>query len=234
MRVVFLEDVTGVAQGGDVKDVKNGFARNYLLPKNLAVPATHNALQRVERLTKESDTTRLKTLEDMKALAAELDGIRVTVEMRAGSGGRLYGSVTNIIIAEELSKLTGREIERRTIELDEPLRELGLFEVDIHLHPEVEAKIGVLVYAMGTDPAAFLQAIEARGETEEAVAEEPVAEEPVAEEPVAEEEQPEDLEEDQSRRSEPEPIPVEETLAEVDTSVTTETPETESEPKGDP
>ena len=166
MRVVFLEDVAGVAQGGDVKDVKNGFARNYLIPKNLAVPAAHNALQRVDRLAKEAETTRLKTLADMRALATALDGVRVDVEMRSGAGGRLYGSVTNIIIAEELSKLTGREIDRRIIELDEPIRELGLFNLDVHLHAEVDAKIGVLVYAMGTDPAAVLEALEEAAEAD--------------------------------------------------------------------
>ena len=97
MRVVFLEDVAGVAQGGDIKEVKNGFARNYLIPKSLAVPATHNALQGVERLAREADVVRVKHLEDMKALAAELDGFQVNIDMRAGSGGRLYGSVTNVM-----------------------------------------------------------------------------------------------------------------------------------------
>ena len=111
MRVVFLEDVTGVAQGGDVKEVKNGFARNYLIPKSLAVPATHNALQRIERLAREADVTRVRRLDDMKALAAELDGFQVEIDMRAGSGGRLYGSVTNVMIAEALAELTDREIE---------------------------------------------------------------------------------------------------------------------------
>ena len=152
MRVVFLEDVPGVAHGGDVKEVKNGFARNYLIPKNLALPATHNALQRVIRLTKHADDGRVKRLADMKALAEELDGVQVNVEMRAGPGGQLYGSVTNVTVAEELSKLTEREIDRRTIHMAEPIRELGLFGVNARLHPEVEAQIKVLVYELGTEP----------------------------------------------------------------------------------
>jgi|TARA_Y100000310_G_scaffold255284_1_gene262634 large subunit ribosomal protein L9 len=224
MRVVFLEDVAGVAQGGDVKDVKNGFARNYLIPKNLAVPAAHNALQRVDRLAKEAETTRLKTLADMKALATALDGVRVDVEMRSGAGGRLYGSVTNIIIAEELSKLTGREIDRRIIQLDEPIRQLGLFDLDVHLHAEVDAKIGVLVYAMGTDPAVLMEALEEASE----------AEETPSVEAVVEGEQPEKIEEDQSRKAEPESVSTEETLAEAETPDTIEAPETESEPEEDP
>lgn len=152
MRVVFLEDVMGVAQGGDVKEVKNGFARNYLIPQNLAVPATHNALKRIERLTKESDVVRLKTLTDMKVLAEEIDGTQVNVEMKAGANGRLYGSVTNAVVSDRLSEITEREIDRKTVLMSEPLRELGTFDVKLRLHPEVEATISVLVYAEGTEP----------------------------------------------------------------------------------
>ena len=152
MRVVFLEDVAGVAQGGDVKEVKNGFARNYLIPKSLAVPATHNALQRIKRLAREADSVRLKQLNDMRELAEALNKVRVKVEMRAGASGRLYGSVTNAIIADELSNMVGAEIDRRTVVLEEPIRELGLFGVRLRLHQDVDAQIEVLVYAMGTDP----------------------------------------------------------------------------------
>ncbi len=152
MRVVFLEDVAGVAQGGDVKEVKNGFARNYLIPQNLAVPATHNALQRIKRLAREAEQVRLKRLNDMRELAAALNESRVKVEMRAGASGRLYGSVTSAIIADELSKMVDGEIDRRTVLLDEPIRDLGLFDVKLRLHSEVDAEVQVQVYAMGTDP----------------------------------------------------------------------------------
>ena len=164
MRVVFLEDVAGVAQGGEVKEVKNGFARNYLIPKSLAVPATHDALQRVERLAKQAEVDRLRRIEDTKALAAELDGVRVDIEMRAGAGGRLFGSVTSQIVAAELSRITGREIDRRTVEIAEPIRELGTFDVTVRLMSEIEAGIKVLVYAAGTDPSDIE---EDSGQTEE-------------------------------------------------------------------
>ncbi len=175
MRVVFLEDVAGVAQGGDVKEVKNGFARNYLIPKSLAVPATHNALQRVKRLAKEAEDVRLKTLNDMKDLAEALNETQVNVEMRAGASGRLYGSVTNAIIADELGKIADRELDRRTVLLAEPIRELGVFDVKLRLHPEVDADIKVVVYATGTDPNAVA---EAEGEDADApeAAEDAVAE----------------------------------------------------------
>ena len=161
MRVVFLEDVAGVAQGGDVKEVKNGFARNYLIPKELAVPATHNALQRVERLAKQAEVTRQETLSDMSALGDELDGVRVDIEMRSGTGGRLYGSVTSTMVTEELSRLIGREIDRRTVQIAEPIRQLGEYEVTVRLHPEVEPTVKVLVYALGTEPVSAAEAQEA-------------------------------------------------------------------------
>ena len=141
MRVVFLEDVAGVAQGGDIKEVKNGYARNYLLPKSLAVPATHNALQRIEGLKKQSDVSRLRSLTDMKALAELLEGTQVNIAMRAGGNGRLYGSVTNAMIADELSSMTDREIDRRTVHIDESIRALGIFEVPVQLHQDVKADI---------------------------------------------------------------------------------------------
>ena len=123
MKVVFLQDVEGVANGGDVKEVKRGFARNYLVPKSLAIPATKDALQRIERLTRQADENRVKRIENLQALADELSGRRVDVAMRAGASGRLYGSVTNTTIAEQLSALIEGEIGRRSVEIPEPIRD---------------------------------------------------------------------------------------------------------------
>lgn len=176
MRVVFLEDVPGVAQGGDIKEVKNGFARNYLIPKNLATPATHNAVNRVTKLQNQAQVNRVRRLEDMKQLAAEFDGSQVSVEMRAGSSGRLYGSVTNAIIAERLAELAEREIDRRAVELDEPIRELGSYDLTVKLHPEVEAGISVLVYPTGMTPEEYAESLIPSEETEEEDAEAVVAE----------------------------------------------------------
>jgi large subunit ribosomal protein L9 len=153
-----------VALGGEIKDVKNGFARNYLIPKKLALPATKDAMQRVVRLSRDAEEKRLKTLADMKALGKELDGARVDVEMRAGSSGRLYGSVTNAVVAAELSKMTDREIDRRTIDIPGSIRDIGLHSATIRLHPEVLATISLLVYARGTDPEATLLKLQADAE----------------------------------------------------------------------
>lgn len=169
MNVVFLKDVEGVAQGGDVKEVKNGFARNYLLPKQLAVPANHNSLRRTERLKTDAATTRLKLLADMHSLAEAISGTQITLEMRSGASGKLYGSVTSTTIASRLSELTSRDIDRRVVMIDDPIREVGVFDIRLQLHAEVEAIITAVVYPTGTDPEDTIAAVEEAkaGKTEE-------------------------------------------------------------------
>ena len=152
MRVVFIEDVEGVALGGEVKEVKNGFARNYLIPKNLAAPATHNNLQRIHKLTKNAATSRTYRLDEMKNLAETLDGTEIGIEMRAGSNNRLYGSVTGTMVADALAEETGIKIERRLVQLDDPIRDVGTYEVLLRLYSDENALIKVTVYATGTDP----------------------------------------------------------------------------------
>jgi large subunit ribosomal protein L9 len=152
MKVVFLEDVEGVAHGGEVKDVKNGFARNYLLPKNLAAPATHNNLQRIEKLRRQANVDRVEKLEDMKSVAEGISGTEIFIEMRAGANDRLYGSVTGTMIADSVSDKTGISVERRWVQLDNPIRETGEFDVFIRLHSDVSASVKVIVHATGQDP----------------------------------------------------------------------------------
>jgi large subunit ribosomal protein L9 len=195
MRVVFLEDVAGVAQGGDVKEVKNGFARNYLIPQRLATPATKDAMQRIRTLANDAEVNRLKTLADMRELSKELDGTQVNIEMRAGASGRLYGSVTNAIVAEEIAKMTDREIDRRTIQIPEPIRQTGVYDLRVRLHAEVDAGISLVVFPVGADAEEFLTSLqepeegeqeestegEAEVEVEDAADEADVPDEPAAE-----------------------------------------------------
>lgn len=169
--VVFLEDVDGVALGGDVREVKNGFARNYLIPKKLAVAATPSAMQRVAQLQKKAEEVRLRTVADMRAVAEMLEGVEVAVPMRAGAGGKLYGSVTTAIVAKELSVKAGREIDRRAVAIAEPIRDVGVYDVSLRLHADVKATVSVIVYPEGTDPAELRRPGEAppdeRGSEEE-------------------------------------------------------------------
>ena len=157
MRVVFIEDVEGVALGGEVKEVKNGFARNYLIPKKLAAPATHNNLQRIHKYSKNAAESRAQKFDDMKELAETLEGTEITIEMRAGANNRLYGSVTGTMVADALAEETGVPIERRLVQLDDPIREVGIYEIPIRLYTDVNASIKLTVYATGTDPFEMVQ-----------------------------------------------------------------------------
>lgn len=147
MNVVFLQDVSNVARAGDIKEVKDGYARNYLIPKRLAAPTTHNELRRVEKLKKTAQELRLKESREWREVAEALDGTSITIKMRAGTGGQLYGSVTNAIISDEILKNTERTIDRRKIEIKEPIRQLGTYEVPVHLYEDIAATVTVTVEA---------------------------------------------------------------------------------------
>ena len=159
MKVLFLEDVEGVAHGGDVKEVKRGFAKNYLLPKSIAIAATKASLERIPKLKVEADKTRIQRLNDMKELDNEIDGLRVNLAMRSGPNGNLYGSVTNNMIASELISLSSKDIQRRMIILPESIRQLGFFEIKLNLHPEVEANISLLVHPEDVDTTEFEESL---------------------------------------------------------------------------
>ncbi len=145
MRVVFFEDVEGTAQVGDVKVVKNGFARNFLLPRGAAGAATPPNLQRANSLA-EKEARRQAKLDGAATVQKErLDGYTITFEARVGATGRLYGSVTNRDIAQKLQESTGIEVDTRVILLSEPIRELGQQDVTIRFTRNVSASIVVAV-----------------------------------------------------------------------------------------
>lgn len=143
MKVVFFEDVEGTALVGDVKDVKNGFARNFLLPRGLAGPATPDNLQHARALA-ERETRRQAKLDAAAQVHKErLEGYTVTIEARVGETGRLYGSVTNRDIAARIQELTGLEIDPHVVMLPEPIRELGRRPVTIKFTRNVSVDVDV-------------------------------------------------------------------------------------------
>jgi large subunit ribosomal protein L9 len=146
MKVVFLEDVEGTAQVGDVKDVKNGFARNFLLPRGLAAAATKDNLFRAEALAERENRRQSKLDEEWGPIAERMRELTLSMEARVGETGRLFGSVTNRDIAEELTNRIGREIEARQVLLPEPLRELGEHAVPVKLtrSTTVDVKVEVV------------------------------------------------------------------------------------------
>jgi large subunit ribosomal protein L9 len=144
MKVVFLQDVPQVAQAGDVKEVADGHARNYLFPRGLAVLATAAEIKRVEtRIRAESRRLDLQ-LQEAVALAESLQGVSLVFAKRVGSKGNIYGSVSNIAIAQELHR-RGFNVDKHLIRLEEPLRKLGTHEVEIELGRGVLARIAVTI-----------------------------------------------------------------------------------------
>jgi large subunit ribosomal protein L9 len=145
MEVLLLKDVTQLGKAGDVKRVADGYARNFLFPRELAVLATPGAIKQANEVREAEASRKAKALSDAQILAARLDGLSVSFSMRAGESDRLYGSITNANIADALEQQIGQEVDRRKIDLEEPLKELGTHAVTVRLAPGAEAKVTVVI-----------------------------------------------------------------------------------------
>jgi large subunit ribosomal protein L9 len=145
MQVLLLKDVPNLGKAGTVKSVADGYARNYLFPQKLAVPATPEAMKQAEAIRKAALRRQQRMEEEAEALAKELEAISLTFKAKAGESGKLYGSVTAAHIAEALSAKMGMEFDKRKIDLEEPLKELGEHQVRIKLSPTVSASIRVVI-----------------------------------------------------------------------------------------
>jgi large subunit ribosomal protein L9 len=153
MKVILLHEVPGLGQPGDVKVVADGYARNYLLPRQLVTAATPAALNTLrERVAAEQRRAEQRRAEH-GALAARIEATTLTFAVRVGRGDRLYGSVTSQDIANALQEQERLTIDRRTIQLREPLRQLGTFEVGVRVAPQVEPKLKISLIAQGTEGA---------------------------------------------------------------------------------
>jgi large subunit ribosomal protein L9 len=145
MKIVFLKDVSSKGKAGEIREVADGYARNFLFPRGLALPATQEAIKSAKAKAEENARRQSHLQEELSELAKLIDGKEVYFKARAGEKGQLHGSITSADIAKELSKLANVEIDKKKIELDEPLRHLGSHEVKISFSKEVEAKIQVIV-----------------------------------------------------------------------------------------
>jgi len=147
MKVVLLADVAGLGRQGEVKEVADGYARNFLLPRRLAALATPQALQQAEARARAEARRQAKADEEAQALAQRLQGEVIVIPARVGEEGRLYGSVTAADIAQAVARLTGREVDHRQVELEEPIKKLGAYEVPLRLTRNVRASLKVEVVA---------------------------------------------------------------------------------------
>jgi large subunit ribosomal protein L9 len=145
MKVVFLADVKGQGKKDQIKEVSDGYARNFLLPKKLAVPADAKMMNEIKN-KEASKQHKIDTEKaEAKALAEKLTKITVKITAQAGGDGRLYGSVTSKDIAEALAKQFGITVDRRKMSLDDPIKAFGLYSIDVKLYAEVSGKINVSV-----------------------------------------------------------------------------------------
>ena len=145
MKVVFLQDVPNVARAGEIKEVASGYGRNFLIPKKLALLANSPALSTIKTRLKTEASSQVQTEDGLAELAQQLEGKEITLKARVGAKDRLYGSITSADIASELQNTSGVVIDKRKIELAEPIRQLGSYEVAIKLAKDIIPKIKVTV-----------------------------------------------------------------------------------------
>ena len=144
MKIILLDDVPSLGRRGEVRDVADGYGRNYLLPQNLALPATPANLKNLEGIKARQESRANKVKADATAQAERIETLHFTQSRQASDESRLFGSVGRADVAAFLSQ-NGVEVERRRIGLDEPIKTLGEFTVPVRLHPEVTAQLKVSV-----------------------------------------------------------------------------------------
>ena len=147
MKIVLRADVENLGNKGDIVEVADGYARNYLVPRGLALKATAGVQKQADAMRRNREARDKRDREAAQTLAAHFEGRTISIKARAGGEGKLFGSVTTADIADAVQKQTGAEIDRRKISLEEPLKELGPVDLQVRLHPDVVATVHVEVEA---------------------------------------------------------------------------------------
>ncbi|CZR99091.1 MULTISPECIES: 50S ribosomal protein L9 [unclassified Clostridioides] len=143
MKVILLKDVKGTGKKGEMKEVSDGYARNFLFPKKMAVQADNVAIKELNEKNKSKEIKAKKEYEEAVLLGKQMEEINIEIYSKAGEGGRLFGSITAKEIAEQLKKQKDIDVDKRKILLDEPIRTLGSTFVEIKIHQKVTTKIRV-------------------------------------------------------------------------------------------
>ncbi|WP_042277451.1 50S ribosomal protein L9 [[Clostridium] dakarense] len=143
MKVILLKDVKGTGKKGEMKEVSDGYARNFLFPKKLAVVADNTSVKELKEKNKSQEIKAQKEYEAAVEQGKKMEEMNVAIYSKSGEGGRLFGSITSKDIAEQLKKQHGIEVDKRKISLDEPIRVLGSRKVDIKIHQKVTTTVRV-------------------------------------------------------------------------------------------
>ena len=145
MKVILLQDVKSVGKKGDILDANDGYARNFLLPKKMAVPATPDNLNNLKLQKNNQEKVAQEQLEAAQNLAKELESKEVVLAIKAGEGGRTFGSVSSKEIAQAFKEQCGMEIDKKKIQMEEAIKSFGVHEVKVKLHPKVTGTLKVKV-----------------------------------------------------------------------------------------
>ena len=143
MKLILTNEVTGLGEPGDVVEVKGGYGRNYLIPRGLAMRWTRGAEKQIELIRRARSARDIRGLDDARVAAGELSALTVRIRVRAGAAGRLFGSVSASDIADAVRASGGPVLDRRRIEIANPIRTVGRHQVTVRLHPEVSATLEV-------------------------------------------------------------------------------------------
>lgn len=141
MKLILTQEVTGLGAAGDVVEVKDGYGRNYLMPRGFATPWTKGGQKQVDALTKGRESRAVKDLDTAKGMKGQLEAKSVSVPAKAGESGRLFGAVSNGDIADAVKAAGGPELDKRKIEVKTHIKTTGSYEATVRLHPEVSATI---------------------------------------------------------------------------------------------
>jgi large subunit ribosomal protein L9 len=145
MKVVLIKDVVGLGKTGDVKEVADGYARNFLFRRNLALPAVRSSLNTIETQLRKEVKEQQQQAEELARLAQRIEGLSIELKAKVMEEDRLYGSIRDHHIADELKRLTGIDIERTSIEIEQPIRQLGSYDLTVRLTRDLTPKIRVIV-----------------------------------------------------------------------------------------
>lgn len=147
MKIILLEDVKSVGKKGDLVEIKEGYAKNFIIPKKLGVEATDANKNTLKLQKQNEEKIAREQLAAAQALAAELEQMTVRMEIKGGEGGKTFGSVSSKEIAKAVADQYGKEIDKKKIQIDETIKAAGMYEVTVKLHPKVTAKLKVHVEA---------------------------------------------------------------------------------------
>lgn len=145
MKLIMTHEVNGLGAPGDVVEVKNGYGRNYLLPRGYAIRWTRGGQKQIDALRRAREARNIRNLDEAREMAERINALKPTLAQRAGKGGRLFGSVTAANIAGAVKEAGGPDVDKRRIDITTPIKSLGEYKVSIRLHPEVTATISLEV-----------------------------------------------------------------------------------------